>query len=81
MAKKARLASRTIWTLEDIIASELRARRAWRRAHARAKRRKDQVMVVYLSDVGDELTRIACLARDGRAGIYRGEPITEEEEA
>jgi hypothetical protein len=78
MSHKTRLANKTIWTLEDIIAASAVARRAWRRAHSRAKRRMDPIMLAALGDVGHQLAEIESLARDGRQGKYRGKPIDEE---
>jgi|GEM_PF-1660062 len=72
MTSKTRLANKTIWSLEDIIASAAAARRAWRRAHDRAKRQMDPVMLAALGDVSHQLAQIDSLARDARQGTYRG---------
>lgn len=75
MSSKTRLANKTIWALEDIIAAGRRARRALRAANTRATAQMDTVMLVALNQLSDELARIETLARDARRGEYH--PPTE----
>ena len=74
---KTRLANKTIWTLEDIIAASYVARRAWRNAHARAKQQMDPIMLAALSEIIHQLAEIEGLARDGRQGRYRERSVDE----
>lgn len=75
MPSKTRLANKTIWSLEDIIAAGRRARRAWREANKRATEQMDTVMLIALNKLSDEIARIETLARDARRGEYH--PSTE----
>jgi len=72
MATKTRLANKTIWSLEDILAHCQNARRAWKAAMDRAERRTDPVMMASLARLRDDMAEIERLARDARAGRYSG---------
>lgn len=67
---KTRLANKTIWAIEDIVAACRGARRAWRNANERARNQMDTVMLIALNQLGDELAIIETLARDARRGEY-----------
>lgn len=70
MTTKTRLANKTIWSLEDIIARCRRARAAWGKAMDRAEKNLDLVMIAALARLRDELAEIERQARDARAGQY-----------
>ena len=75
MATKTRLANKTIWALEDIIAAGRKARRSWKLAYRRAKEKMDPIMLAALGDISSQLAEIDALARDGRQGTYRGQTL------
>ena len=70
MGQKTRLANKTIWALEDIIAATIDARDAWRDAMKQADRTMDVVLVVSLAKLSDRLAEIERKARDARQGDY-----------
>lgn len=72
VATKTRLANKTIWALEDIVANCRDARRQWKRAMDRAERRVDPVMMASLAQLRDKVAEIERLARDARQGKYEG---------
>lgn len=72
MATKTRLANKTIWALEDIIAACLDARGAWRKAMERAERQMDPIMLRSLAVLSDRLAEIERRAKDAREGRYNG---------
>lgn len=65
-----RLANKTIWALEDMIAFSRTARSAWQATMERAERRMDPVMMVSLARLRDCIAEIERLARDARDGRY-----------
>ena len=77
MATKTRVANKTIWAIEDILAEVLRGRRAWTKALARAESRSaDAVLLLALAELRDVLASVETLARDARQGRYQ-EPCEE----
>lgn len=70
MATKTRLANKTIWALENIIAAARSARTAWRRCQEIAEGRRDPVMLASLGRISDSLATIESTARDARQGKY-----------
>ena len=70
MATRTRLANKTIWALESIIAGVLDARRAWRRLQEIGEQRMDPVMLANLGRISDDLARIESTAREAREGRY-----------
>ncbi len=70
MPTKTRLPNKTIWSLEDIIAASIEARRAWRKAMDRAENRMDPVMIAALARLSDALATIESKARAARRGEY-----------
>ena len=70
MATPTRLATKTIWALEDIIAAALEARAAWRICHQLAERRLDPLLLAKLGTISDALARIETAAREARQGRY-----------
>lgn len=73
MATKTRLANKTIWALESIIAAATGARTAWRRCQELAEGRRDPVMLANLGRISDHLASIESVARDARQGKYEEE--------
>lgn len=71
MTTKTRIANKTIWALEDIIAATIDARTAWRTCHQIAMRRLDPLLLGNLAQISDCLARIETQARDARTGHYR----------
>jgi hypothetical protein len=71
MPTAARLASRTIWALEDIIAHCRSAWPALHRARERAERQLDPVTLAAVAALAEHLAAIDALARDARQGTYR----------
>lgn len=71
MSSKTRLANKTIWALEDIIAASSAARRDWRQIFERAKRNGDKVLLIHLASLSNELAEIDSLAKDARHGKYQ----------
>ena len=74
MPSKTRLKNTSIWALEDIIAECRRARRAWRKAHARATRQLDAAQLAALGILSDSLADIASIALEARQGKYHDRP-------
>ena len=70
MATPTRLANKTMWALEDVIASCLNARAAWRICQERAQRTMDPLLLAKLGTISDELAKIETLAREARQGRY-----------
>lgn len=74
MGDKTRLANKTIWALEDIVAACMSGRRFWQQAMDRAEgRHMDSVIMAALARLSDELATIERLAREARAGKYEGQ--------
>lgn len=71
VATPTRLANKTIWALEDIIAAVRAARAAWRICQEIAEQRMDARMLAALGRISDDLARIESAARDARQGKYR----------
>lgn len=70
MSTPTRLANKTIWALEDILAQCLQARLTWLVAMDRAEGRIDPVMMALLARLRDDLSEIQRVAQDARAGKY-----------
>jgi hypothetical protein len=70
MPSKTRLANRTIWAVEDIIAASLCARRALDRAIDRSSRQLDPALLYCLLEISTNLASIERLAMDARQGEY-----------
>jgi hypothetical protein len=70
MPSKTRLANKTIWALEDIIAASKDARDAWRQAMTRAEKTMDVVLMTSLARLSDRLAEIERKALDARQGEY-----------
>ena len=70
MATKTRLANKTIWALEEIIAASLHARSAWRICQEIAERRLDATMLANLGRISDRLAHIETVAREARPGRW-----------
>lgn len=75
MSTPTRLANKTIWALECIIAAACAARLSWRRCQEIAERRMDAVLLANLGRMSDELARIETTAREARAGRYNEDEI------
>lgn len=71
MSTKTRLANKTIWALEDIIALTIETRETFRKIKVRALRQMDAVMLASLATLSDQLAEIESKARDARQGEYR----------
>lgn len=72
MAKPARLANRTIYSLEDILAWCIRAREHWLLALDLAEKVGDPDITAALARLRDDMAEIQRLARDARDGRYEG---------
>lgn len=70
MSTRTRLANKTIWALEDIIAACGEGRVAWRQAMQRAERSMDAVLMASLARLSDRLAVIERKARGARNGDY-----------
>lgn len=70
MATKTRLANKTIWALEDIVARCRDGRDHWRRAMAAAERNLDPAMMALLARIRDDLAEIERIAKEARHGEY-----------
>lgn len=70
MPTKTRLANKTIWALEDIIAACSDGREAWRQAMNRAEKTMDATLMASLAKISDRLAEIERKARDARQGEY-----------
>ena len=71
MVTRTRLASKTIWALEDILALCQDARKAWQRAMRQVEKGMDPIMMGSLAVIRDRLAEVERKARDARAGDYR----------
>lgn len=71
MATPTRLANKTLWALDDIVAAVLEARAAWRGCQEFAERRMDAGLLARLGRISDALAKIESAARDARQGKYR----------
>jgi hypothetical protein len=71
MASKTRLANKTIWALENIVAVTMDGREHWRTAFQRAERAMDANMMHALAGLRDDLAEIERIARMARNGEYR----------
>lgn len=72
MATKTRIANKTAWALEDIIALNAEARRYLDVALDRIEERSmDPVLLMALSKVSNALAKSDAKARDARQGEYR----------
>lgn len=67
---KTRLANKTIWALEDIVALCIDARRAWEKAHRRAEGYMDPGLAMSLGTLSNALAKIERKAREARRGEY-----------
>jgi hypothetical protein len=65
-----RLANKTIWALEEIVAGCLSARSSWRICQDRAQRTMDPLLLAKLGSISDDLARIETTAREARQGRY-----------
>lgn len=72
MASKTRVANKTIWALEDIVAHCNTADRALGVALSRARDRMDPVMMVELAEARSSVAQVKSLAVDARHGQYGG---------
>jgi signal transduction protein with GAF and PtsI domain len=70
MATKTRVANKTLWALEDIVARCQSARAAWRVCHEVAERRMEALLLAKLGTISDDLAVIETTAREARAGRY-----------
>jgi hypothetical protein len=71
MPTKPRLATTTIWALEDIIAELHSARQRCRQAIERAAETRDTAQLAALARLTDSLATIEAAARDARNGRYQ----------
>lgn len=73
MSTKTRIANKTQWSLQDIIALVAKARRSYCIARDRNEQKyMDQIMTIELSRVGDALNDIDRIARLAQNGEYEG---------
>ncbi len=72
MSSKTRVANKTIWALEDIVAHCNAADRALDAAIARAKVHMDAVTMVALVEARSAVVQVKALAVDARHGEYQG---------
>lgn len=70
MSSRTRLANKTIWALEDIIAATIEAREAWRQAMRQAEKSMNVTLLASLATMSDRLAEIERKARDARQGDY-----------
>ena len=73
MSSKTRVANKTMWALEDIVAHCNTADRALDAAIARAKLNMDAVTMVVLAEARSAVVQVKALAVDARHGQYRGD--------
>lgn len=74
MSTKTRVANKTIWALEDIVAETRRGLRAWSKALERAEgRAPDATLMLALAELRDVLGSVEVLAMDARHGRYDGQ--------
>ena len=78
MASKTRLANKTIWALEDIIATCIQARRVLRRAVDHSAQTMDYRTLAVLASVVDCVAHIEHRTIDARHGDYHefDQPVT-----
>lgn len=72
MGRKARLANKTIWALEDIEALAREAEAETAMALTRARKRTDYVMSTHLAIILGRLAKIELKTVAARNGEYRG---------
>ena len=70
MTSKTRLANKTLWAFEDIVAACRDGHRWWMKAMEIAERRQDVALTLALARLRDDLGEMERLARDGRQGKY-----------
>jgi hypothetical protein len=70
MSTRTRVANKTLWALDDIVAATQCARTAWRVCHTIAERRMEPLLLAKLGTISDELARIETTAREARKGNY-----------
>jgi hypothetical protein len=70
MASKTRLANKTIWALEDIIAHCQNARRAYETLKKQARQQMDPLAMLALIQLSDDLAAIERKAINARQGKY-----------
>jgi hypothetical protein len=68
-----RLANKTIWALEDILAACGNCRGAWQACFEIAKRRMDPAMLAGLAEIRDNIATVERTARLARAGEYKSD--------
>jgi hypothetical protein len=67
-----RLANKTIWALEDIVALCIEAQEDWKSAIEQAEKRMDPTMLLSLAMLRDRIAQIQEIARLARQGQYDG---------
>ena len=67
-----RLANKTIWALEDIVALCREAQRDWEQAIEQAEKKMDPIMLLSLALLRDRIAQIEQIARLARSGQYDG---------
>lgn len=72
MSTPTRLANKTQWTLDDIVALCQDAQPAWRSCQELAEQRQEPRLLAGLGRLRDALARIETLAREARQGRYAG---------
>lgn len=72
MSSKTRLANKTIWALEDVVAVCLSARGDLDRAIGRAERHMDAALLASLARLSQNVAEVEALAREARQGRYKG---------
>ncbi len=76
MSTKTRIANKTQWSLQDIIALVAKARRSYGIARDRNEQKyMDQIMTIELSRIGDALNDIDRIARLAKNGEYEGDHV------
>lgn len=70
MGSRTRVANKTLWALDDIVAATLSARAAWRICHEIAERRMEALLLAKLGTISDDLATIETKAREARQGRY-----------
>ena len=78
MSSKTRLANKTIWALEDIIALGLQSRRSLDVAIGLAEKHRDPALLAALARLSQQVAEVDGLARDAREGKYRRGVAVEE---
>lgn len=72
MVTKTRVANKTLWALDDIVATAQDARAAWRTCHEIGERWLEPLLLARLGTILDDLGRIEMRAREAREGKYTG---------